>query len=81
VSFKSEGHQVGRCRDFNNNPTRAIPAADPNNGLESMKEIVQTANVEEETISLKELIPFWFAVSSPLVGILVGYWEHGLLPG
>ena len=37
-----------------------------------MKAIVQTANVEEETISLEELIPFWFAVSSPLVGMLLG---------
>ncbi|HEY2679723.1 MAG TPA: hypothetical protein VGI59_00220 [Candidatus Udaeobacter sp.] len=37
-----------------------------------MKAIVQTANVEEEAISLKELIPFWFAVSSPLVGMLLG---------
>jgi hypothetical protein len=37
-----------------------------------MKPIVQTANVEGETISLKELIPFWFAVSSPLVGLLLG---------
>jgi hypothetical protein len=36
-----------------------------------MKAIVQTATVEE-TISLKELIPFWFAVSSPLVGMLLG---------
>ena len=52
--------------------TRAIPATDPNNRLEFMKAIVQTANVEEEAISLNELIPFWFAVSSPLVGILVG---------
>ena len=34
--------------------------------------IAQTANVEEETIPLKELIPFWFAVSSPLLGILLG---------
>ena len=48
------------------------PRADPNNTLEFMKAIVQTANVEEEAISLKELIPFWFAVSSPLVGILLG---------
>jgi hypothetical protein len=37
-----------------------------------MNTIVQTANLEEETISIKELIPFWFAVSSPLVGILLG---------
>ena len=37
-----------------------------------MKTIVQTANVEEEAIPLKELIPFWFAVSSPLLGILLG---------
>ena len=60
-------------RSFNKqSDTRAIPAADPNNRLEFMKAIVQTANVEEEAISLKELIPFWFAVSSPLVGILLG---------
>jgi len=37
-----------------------------------MKAIVQAANVEDETISLKELIPFWFTVSSPLVGMLLG---------
>jgi hypothetical protein len=37
-----------------------------------MKRIVQTANVEEKTSSLKELVPFWFAVSSPLFGILLG---------
>ena len=55
-----------------NNPIHAQSQADPNNTLESMKAIVQTANVEEEAISLKELIPFWFAVSSPLVGILLG---------
>jgi hypothetical protein len=52
--------------------TRAIPAADPNNRLEYMKAIVQTANVEGETIPLKEVIPFWFAVSSPLLGMLLG---------
>jgi hypothetical protein len=37
-----------------------------------MKTIVQTANVEEETIPLKEVIPSWFAVSSPLIGVLMG---------
>ena len=55
-----------------NNPIHAQSQADPNNTLEFMKAIVQTANVEEEAISLKELIPFWFAVSSPLVGIFLG---------
>ena len=70
--LRMTGHRVGRRRDFNDNLTRAIPAADPNNTLDSMKAIVQTANVEEETISLKELIPFWFTVSSPLVGMLLG---------
>ena len=55
-----------------NNPIHAQSQADPNNTLEFMKAIVQTANVEEEAILLKELIPFWFAVSSPLVGILLG---------
>jgi hypothetical protein len=52
--------------------TRAIPAADPNNRLEWMQAIVQTANVEGETIALKEVIPFWFAGSSPLLGMLLG---------
>ena len=37
-----------------------------------MKAIFQTGNVEEETIPSKELIPFWFAVSSPLLGIVLG---------
>jgi hypothetical protein len=37
-----------------------------------MKPIVQTANAEEAAIPLKEVIPFWFAVSSPLLGALLG---------
>jgi hypothetical protein len=37
-----------------------------------MKRIVETANVEGEVIPLKEVIPFWFAVSSPLLGMLLG---------
>jgi hypothetical protein len=37
-----------------------------------MKTIVQNANVEGETVPLKEVIPFWFAVSSPLLGALLG---------
>ena len=37
-----------------------------------MKTIVQTANIERETIPLREVIPFWFAVSSPLLGVLFG---------
>ena len=56
-----------------NEPTHAPLPADPNNRLEDMKAIVQTTNLEEETVSLKELIPFWFAVSSPLVGMLLGF--------
>ena len=47
--------------DNQKSDTRAIPAADPNNRLEYMKTMVQTANVEGETIPLKEVIPFWFA--------------------
>jgi|GEM_PF-2872936 len=37
-----------------------------------MNTIFQTANVKRETSPLKEVIPFWFAVSSPLLGILMG---------
>jgi hypothetical protein len=37
-----------------------------------MKTIIQTANVDGETIPLREVIPFWFAVSSPLLGMLLG---------
>ena len=58
--------------DNQKSDTRAIAAADPNNRLEYMKAIVQTANVEAETIPLREVVPFWFAVSSPLLGALLG---------
>ena len=37
-----------------------------------MKTSVQTAIVERETIPLREVIPFWFAVSSPLLGAVAG---------
>src|SRR5262245_16875251 len=37
-----------------------------------MKSIVQTANAEREAIPLREEIPFWFGVSSPLLGGLLG---------
>jgi hypothetical protein len=37
-----------------------------------MKTIAQTANVERDAIPLREVIPFWFAVSSPLLGVLLG---------
>ena len=37
-----------------------------------MKTIIQTANVDGETIPLREVIPFWFAVFSPLLGMLLG---------
>ena len=52
--------------------THAPSPANPDNRLEDMKAIFQTADVEEETISLKELVQFWFAVSSPLLGIVLG---------
>jgi hypothetical protein len=58
--------------DNQKSDTRAIAAADPNNRLEYMKAIIQTANVEGETIPLREVVPFWFAVSSPLLGALLG---------
>jgi hypothetical protein len=37
-----------------------------------MKTIVQTVDGRRETIPLREMIPFWFAVSSPLIGVLMG---------
>jgi hypothetical protein len=37
-----------------------------------MKQTVQTAQLQGETIPLREVIPFWFAVSSPLLGALLG---------
>ena len=52
--------------------TRAIAAADSNNKVEYMKTTVQTANLDRVAIPLKEAIPFWFAVSSPLLGVLLG---------
>jgi hypothetical protein len=40
--------------------------------VNGMKTIVQTANVARETLSVREVIPFLFAVSSPLLGVLLG---------
>jgi hypothetical protein len=37
-----------------------------------MKTIVQTAGGARGSVSLREVIPFWFAVSSPLLGVLFG---------
>jgi hypothetical protein len=37
-----------------------------------MKTIFQTATVPREAIPLREVIPFWFAVSSPLIGVIMG---------
>ena len=52
--------------------TRAIGAAKSNNRLKSMKTIFETAIVAREAIPLREVIPFWFAVSSPLIGAIMG---------
>jgi hypothetical protein len=46
--------------------------AHPNKRLEYMKAILQSANLEGETVPSREVIPFWFAVSSPLLGALLG---------
>ena len=76
------GHRVGRRRDHNKeSDARAIAADDPNNKLEYMKPIVQTANAQEAAIPLKEVIPFWFAVSSPLLGALLGLLGAWFSPG
>jgi len=37
-----------------------------------MKTIFETAIVAREAIPLREVIPFWFAVSSPLIGVIMG---------
>ena len=52
--------------------TRAIAAVESNNKLQGMKTIFETAPVAREIISLREVIPFWFAVSSPLLGVIMG---------
>ena len=51
---------------------RAIAAVNSNSKLEGMKTIFQTASVRSEAIPLKEVNPFWFAVSSPFIGVLMG---------
>jgi len=70
--FKNDVVEPANVAALISNRAHAQSSAHPNNRLEHMKAFVQTTNVEEETISLKELIPFWFAVSSPLVGIVLG---------
>jgi hypothetical protein len=37
-----------------------------------MKAIVQNLNGRRETLPFGEMISFWFAVSSPLIGVLMG---------
>ena len=37
-----------------------------------MKTIVHTAGEARGAVLLREAIPFWFAVSSPLLGVLFG---------
>ena len=48
-----------------------------------MKTIVQTLDGKRGTIPVGELVSFWFAISSPLTGVLMGLLgaERGLLPG
>ena len=62
-----------RSEVANQNPTHAQSrGAESKNKVNGMKTIVQTANLARGTISLREMIPFWFAVSSPLLGVLLG---------
>jgi hypothetical protein len=37
-----------------------------------MKSIVETENISTEIIPFRETIPFWFAVLSPVIGVLMG---------
>jgi hypothetical protein len=37
-----------------------------------MKSVVERENVGSDAIPLRETIPFWFAVLSPLLGVLIG---------
>jgi hypothetical protein len=34
--------------------------------------VFQTENVKREAISFRKVIPFWFVVSSPFIGVLMG---------
>jgi hypothetical protein len=49
-----------------------MAAAESNNKLNGMKTIFETAPIAREAISLREVIQFWFAVSSPLIGVIMG---------
>jgi hypothetical protein len=37
-----------------------------------VKTIFQIENAWRDAIQLRELLPFWFAVSSPIIGVLIG---------
>jgi hypothetical protein len=37
-----------------------------------MKTIIQTLDERRKAMPLREVIPFWFALSSPLIGVLMG---------
>ena len=68
--WRGSNDSLGSSKPESN--TRAIAAAESKTRVNGMKAIVQTAKVAGGTISLREMIPFWFAVSSPLLGVLLG---------
>ncbi len=37
-----------------------------------MNTTLKTANIKSAAIPLNEVIPFWFAFASPLIGVLIG---------
>jgi hypothetical protein len=68
--WRGSNDSLGSSKPESN--ARAIARAESKNKVNGMKTIVQTANLARGTISLREMIPFWFAVSSPLLGVLLG---------
>jgi hypothetical protein len=55
-----------------------MAARGSNNMLERMKTILPITNVRfrlrrRDSLPLSEVIPFWFAVSSPLIGLVLGF--------
>lgn len=71
-SHPGEGALIG-SEGAMKNPTHAqSQRATRTNKLCDMNTSFQIGNVRRQAIPLREMIPFWFAVSSPLLGVLMG---------
>jgi hypothetical protein len=71
-SLSAERAVIGSEVAIENHAHAQSQTAESNNKLNGMKTIFETAAVARQPLPLREAIPFWFALSSPLIGVLMG---------